>query len=159
MNDCKRSNYDLGLSQKILTLVKGSYPARLNKLLVVSAPFWFKCVVKVLSILLREKLRERVFFVTNDELAEQVPVEILPDYLGGNVKIDHKRWLVECNKLVTNNSSSCKVYYSSSSISSISSMSTTSSSNSSKKYSQNNDFIKNKENFCRNIEPLPFRDW
>ncbi len=42
---------------------KGAYPARLNKVLVVAAPFWFKCIVKVLSILLREKMRERVIYM------------------------------------------------------------------------------------------------
>jgi tyrosine-protein phosphatase non-receptor type 9 len=111
MNNCKRSNYDLSLSQKILTLVRGSYPARLNKLFVVSAPFWFKCIVKVLSILMREKLRERVLFVTNDELKSQVSVEILPDHLGGSVKLNHRHWLIECNKLVTNKASTCNFYY------------------------------------------------
>ena len=40
--------------------IKGSYPARLNKIYVVAAPFWFKCVVKVLGILMREKIKERV---------------------------------------------------------------------------------------------------
>ena len=153
MNDCKRSNYDLGLSQKILTLVRGSYPARLNKLLVVSAPFWFKCVVKILSILMREKLRERVFFVSNDELAEQVPIEILPDYLGGNHKIDHKKWLIECNKLVSNKASTCSFYYSSSSITS-----SLSANLSSIQFNKNNDLINNNENCWEKIEPLPFRN-
>jgi tyrosine-protein phosphatase non-receptor type 9 len=153
MNDCKRSNYDLGLSQKILTLVRGSYPARLNKLLVVSAPFWFKCVVKVLSILMREKLRERVFFVTNEELVTQVPAEILPDYLGGKAKINHKTWLVECNKLVTNKASTCSFYYSSTST--FSSSTSSSASSSSKNSNPNNDNLNN-ENFLKKIGPLPF---
>lgn len=111
MNNCKRSNYDLSLSQKILTLVRGSYPARLNKLFVVSAPFWFKCIVKVLSILMREKLRERVLFVSNEELRNQIPPEILPDYLGGTAVLNHSSWLIECNKLVTNKASTCSFYY------------------------------------------------
>lgn len=111
MNNCKSSHFDMALSQKILTLVRGSYPARLNKLFVVSAPFWFKCFVKVLSILMREKLRERVLFVSNEELKNQIPVEILPDYLGGTYKLDHKSWLTQCNKLVQNNVSTCSYYY------------------------------------------------
>ncbi|RMZ94997.1 tyrosine- phosphatase non-receptor type 9 [Brachionus plicatilis] len=111
MNDCKRSNYDLSLSQKILTLVRGSYPARLNKLFVVAAPFWFKCIVKVLSILMREKLRERVLFVSNEELRNQIPPEILPEYLGGTAVLNHSNWLIECNKLVTNKASTCSFYY------------------------------------------------
>ncbi|CAF0720499.1 unnamed protein product [Brachionus calyciflorus] len=111
MNNCKRSNYDLSLSQKILTLVRGSYPARLNKLFVVAAPFWFKFIVKVLSVLMREKLRERVLFVSNEELRNQIPPEILPDYLGGTAVLNHTNWLIECNKLVTNKASTCSYYY------------------------------------------------
>lgn len=111
MNNCKSSHFDMGLSQKILTLVRGSYPARLNKLFVVQAPFWFKCFVKVLSILMREKLRERVMFVTNEEIKNQVPNEILPDYMGGTLQLNHKSWLNECKQLVRNEMSTCSHYY------------------------------------------------
>jgi tyrosine-protein phosphatase non-receptor type 9 len=110
MNNCKKSNYDLALSQKILTLIRGSYPARLNKLLVVQAPLWFKLLVRLLSVLLRDKLRDRVTFVTNDDVKQFVPLEILPDYLGGCVKVDHKKWLKECERLVNNKSSTCYYY-------------------------------------------------
>lgn len=49
--------------------------------------------------------------MTNDELKNQVPSEILPDYLGGTAKLNHKSWLIECNKLVTNKASTCNNYY------------------------------------------------
>lgn len=60
---------------------------------------------------MREKLRERVLFVSNEELKNQIPVEILPDYLGGTCKLDHKNWLTQCNRLVQNNVSTCSYYY------------------------------------------------
>ena len=53
----------------------------------------------------------KVLFVTNEELRSQVSVEILPDYLGGSVKLNHHNWLIECNKLVTNKASTCNFYY------------------------------------------------
>lgn len=53
----------------------------------------------------------QVLFITNEELKSQVSAEILPDYLGGSVKLNHRNWLVECNKLVTNRSSTCNYYY------------------------------------------------
>jgi tyrosine-protein phosphatase non-receptor type 9 len=90
---------------------KGNYPARLKKLLVVAAPFWFKCLVKVLGVLMREKIRDRVMFVDTNELKEIVPADILPAYLGGNVILNHKVWLVECNRLVRNRASTCSSYY------------------------------------------------
>ncbi len=60
---------------------------------------------------MREKLRERVLFVTNDEIKTQIPNEILPDYLGGKLQLNHKTWLNDCNQLVRNEISTCSHYY------------------------------------------------
>ena len=76
----------------------------------------------------------------------------MPDYLGGSVNINHKEWLVECNKLVTNRASTCNNYYYCSS-SSLSSSSLTSSTTTtaqilngdiSSKLNKNNNEISNK---------------
>ena len=56
-------------------------------------------------------LVDQVLFVSNEELRNQVPVEILPDNLGGLVKLNHRSWLTECEKLVTNRASTCHCYY------------------------------------------------
>ena len=40
-----------------------------------------------------------------------MPLDLLPDYLGGHVKLNHHAWLVECHKLVTNKASTCNSYY------------------------------------------------
>ena len=47
MAGSKYSNFDYDLSQKMLTLLKGAYPARLKKVLIVTAPLWFKAPFKV----------------------------------------------------------------------------------------------------------------
>ena len=49
--------------------------------------------------------------MTSEELKNQIPSEILPDYLGGTFKLNHKNWLIECNKLITNKSSTAYTYY------------------------------------------------
>lgn len=49
--------------------------------------------------------------MSTDELKNQIPIEVLPDYLGGVVKLNHSSWLIECNKLVTNKASTCSGYY------------------------------------------------
>ncbi|MEE6527429.1 hypothetical protein FKM82_028808, partial [Ascaphus truei] len=54
------SNFDLELSKKILSLLRGAFPARLKKVLIVAAPVWFRVPYSVISLLLQEKLRERV---------------------------------------------------------------------------------------------------
>lgn len=43
-----------------LSLVQGAFPARLKKVLIVGAPVWFRVPYNLLSLLLKEKLRERV---------------------------------------------------------------------------------------------------
>ena len=45
-------------------LCPGCYPARLKKVLIVTAPLWFKAPFKVLRLFVREKLRDRVFTVS-----------------------------------------------------------------------------------------------
>lgn len=44
--------------------VQGAYPARLKKVLVVTAPLWFKAPFKILRLFVREKLRDRVYTVS-----------------------------------------------------------------------------------------------
>lgn len=39
---------------------QGAFPARLKKVFIVGAPVWFRVPYNLLSLLLKEKLRERV---------------------------------------------------------------------------------------------------
>ena len=48
--------------------MQGAYPARLKKVLIVTAPLWFKAPFKVLRLFVREKLRDRVYTVTLSEV-------------------------------------------------------------------------------------------
>ncbi|XP_030568053.1 tyrosine-protein phosphatase non-receptor type 9 isoform X2 [Drosophila novamexicana] len=102
MSGSKYSNFDYDLSQKILTLLKGGYPARLKKVLIVTAPLWFKAPFKILRLFVREKLRERVFTVSVPQLSLHVPRKALPVHLGGTLEIDHATWLLHCRKSMTN---------------------------------------------------------
>jgi tyrosine-protein phosphatase non-receptor type 9 len=96
MAGSKYANFDYDLSQKILTLLKGCYPARLKKVLIVTAPLWFKAPFKVLRLFVREKLRDRVFTVSMPQLVTHVPPEALPPILGGQTAHDHEAWLEHC---------------------------------------------------------------
>ncbi|XP_017114372.1 tyrosine-protein phosphatase non-receptor type 9 isoform X2 [Drosophila elegans] len=102
MSGSKYSNFDYDLSQKILTLLKGGYPARLKKVLIVTAPLWFKAPFKILRLFVREKLRERVFTVSVPQLALHVPRKALPIHLGGTLEVDHATWLLTCRQSMTN---------------------------------------------------------
>ncbi|KAI5696273.1 hypothetical protein M8J75_010766 [Diaphorina citri] len=104
MTESKYSNFDYDLSQKILTLLKGGYPAKLKKVLIVTAPLWFKAPFKILRLFVREKLRDRVYTVSLPQLSVHIPRGALPISLGGTVELRHDDWLVACSKLqVMNN--------------------------------------------------------
>ncbi|KAJ8688513.1 hypothetical protein QAD02_024308 [Eretmocerus hayati] len=102
MSDSKYHNFDYDLSQKILTLLKGGYPAKLKKVLIVTAPLWFKTTFKILRLFVREKLRERVFTVSIPQLPQHIPRESLPRRLGGGLDVQHDAWLLHCLKSMTN---------------------------------------------------------
>ncbi|XP_050721282.1 tyrosine-protein phosphatase non-receptor type 9-like isoform X5 [Eriocheir sinensis] len=102
MTESAYQNFDYQLSQKILTLLKGGYPARLKKVLIVTAPLWFRAPFKVLRLFVREKLRDRVYTVSLPELINHIPVKCMPVELGGDLYTDHKAWLLKCQVSMTN---------------------------------------------------------
>lgn len=102
MTNSKYANFDYDLSQKILTLLKGGYPARLKKVLIVTAPLWFKAPFKILRLFVREKLRDRVYTVNISQLCSHIPIGSLPKDLGGSFEVDHKSWLLRCFKSMAN---------------------------------------------------------
>jgi len=99
MASSKYSNFDYDLSQKMLTLLKGCYPARLKKVLIVTAPLWFKAPFKVLRLFVREKLRDRVFTVSIPQLLLHVDSGSLPSQLGGDLVYSHTTWLDHCHNI------------------------------------------------------------
>ncbi|XP_046373644.1 tyrosine-protein phosphatase non-receptor type 9-like isoform X2 [Haliotis rufescens] len=99
MTDSKYANFDYELSIKILNLLKGGYPARLKKVLIVTAPLWFKAPFKILRLFVREKLRDRVYTVSLSQLSQYIPRDSIPEHLGGSVPTSHKAWLQLCYKI------------------------------------------------------------
>ncbi|XP_019895826.1 tyrosine-protein phosphatase non-receptor type 9 isoform X2 [Esox lucius] len=86
------TNFELDLSKKILNLLKGAFPARLKKVLIVGAPVWFRVPYNLLSLLLKEKLRERVQMVKMADLRQHLPRDCLPEHLGGLLPLDAHGW-------------------------------------------------------------------
>jgi len=73
----------------------------LKKVLIVTAPLWFKAPFKILRLFVREKLRERVYTVSVAQLLSHIPRESLPTQLGGNLPLDHDGWLADCLQMTT----------------------------------------------------------
>uniref|UniRef100_A0A8C5Q3W7 Tyrosine-protein phosphatase non-receptor type 9 n=1 Tax=Leptobrachium leishanense TaxID=445787 RepID=A0A8C5Q3W7_9ANUR len=92
MGGSQYSNFELDLSKKILSLLRGAFPARLKKVLIVSPPVWFRVPYSIISMLLKEKLRERVHMVNVSELLQHLPPQCLPESLGGLLPWDPSTW-------------------------------------------------------------------
>ncbi|KAL4640257.1 tyrosine-protein phosphatase non-receptor type 9-like [Arapaima gigas] len=96
MTSSTYGNFDYELCVKILNLLKGAFPARLRCVYIVSSPLWFRAPFAVLRLFVREKLRERVCTVKAHELAGHIPMESLPEHLGGSSKYSHIAWIQAC---------------------------------------------------------------
>lgn len=96
MTNSKYHNFDYELSIKILSMLKGSYPARLKKVLIVTAPLWFKAPFRILRLFVREKLRDRVHIINLNQLPKHIPMNSLPRRLGGQLDFCHTEWLRRC---------------------------------------------------------------
>lgn len=99
MFNSKYANFDYELSQKILSLLKGAYPACLKKVLIVSAPLWFKAPFRIMSLFVREKLRDRVYMINIPQLPAHIPLPSLPTELGGQLQVDHASWINYCRSV------------------------------------------------------------
>ncbi|XP_053405461.1 tyrosine-protein phosphatase non-receptor type 9-like [Mercenaria mercenaria] len=111
MSESKYGNFDYDLSIKILNMLKGAYPARLKKVLIVTAPLWFKAPFKILRLFVREKLRDRVFTVNQEQLLQHIPRDSLPQKFGGNLSVNHRHWLQVCAQIHQSNSDVIDSYF------------------------------------------------
>jgi hypothetical protein len=65
-------------------VLQGGYPAKLKKVLIVTAPLWFKAPFKILRLFVREKLRDRVFTVSIPQVSiycVKIQVDILFNFI------------------------------------------------------------------------------
>ncbi|XP_063431850.1 tyrosine-protein phosphatase non-receptor type 9-like isoform X1 [Mytilus trossulus] len=111
MTDSKYANFDYELCTKILSLLKGACPARLKKVLIVTAPLWFKAPFKILQLFVREKLRDRVYTISLQQLHLHIPNESLPQHLGGAIMNSHSAWMQICYKVSTKQSVDLDTYF------------------------------------------------
>uniref|UniRef100_A0A8C9W6Z5 Tyrosine-protein phosphatase non-receptor type 9 n=1 Tax=Scleropages formosus TaxID=113540 RepID=A0A8C9W6Z5_SCLFO len=105
MTNSTYGNFDYELCVKILNLLKGAFPARLRCVFIVSSPLWFRAPFAVLRLFVREKLRERV--LKAHELAGHIPMESLPEHLGGSSKYSHIAWIQISRPMAPSNPGVC----------------------------------------------------
>lgn len=81
----------------------GAYPAKLKKVLIITPPIWFKAPFKILRLFVREKLRDRVHMLSQSQLRKHLPMSCLPIELGGQLKLEHEKWIDHCLKQLKEN--------------------------------------------------------
>ena len=101
------------LQGDIFLNLQGAFPARLKKVLIVTAPLWFKAPFKILRLFVREKLRDRVFTVNLPQLVDHIPQDSLPQKFGGLHTVNHKAWLQVCATASANQKTALEAYFTS----------------------------------------------
>lgn len=96
MRGAEYRDFDFDSCNKILRFLKGSYPAKMKRILIVGPPAWFRCFYHLLTLIVRQKLRERITLTSINQLNKFLPLESLPPELGGTYLHDHQAWLKEC---------------------------------------------------------------
>ncbi|OQV13234.1 Tyrosine-protein phosphatase non-receptor type 9 [Hypsibius exemplaris] len=94
-------NSDRALARDLLAILKGAFPARLKKILVVNPPSWLDIPFKFLKPFLSAKMVDRLFVISSTHLREHIPVESIPESLGGDYLHSHDEWLKRCLNLNT----------------------------------------------------------
>ncbi|KAG8197456.1 hypothetical protein JTE90_014937 [Oedothorax gibbosus] len=81
----------------LLTLIKyfqDCIACRVKSLHVVNEPYYFNVITKFVKKFLHKKLQDRLHFHGRDlkSLHKQISPELLPEYLGGKLKLDYKEY-------------------------------------------------------------------
>lgn len=91
MTSITMSNLDLAVPEAIASAMQSTFPTRMRSFVIVRPPFIVRFIIPVVKLILSSKLGNRLNVVTDtSELVEKyhVPVELLPESLGGTVPDD-----------------------------------------------------------------------
>ena len=81
---------------QLRNIFQDAYPVQLKKIYIISPPFWFTPTMRVLSGLLRDRVRHGIEIVTPEQLLQRIPRSILPKSLGGTLRVNHVSWINQC---------------------------------------------------------------
>ncbi|TGZ74720.1 hypothetical protein CRM22_000793 [Opisthorchis felineus] len=90
MTDAKFSNIDCTLGIKLFKILKSSYPVRLRRILILTAPLWFRASFRMMRVFIRDQLRDNVN-VLRPSPGTKLDALSHPDFIA--LKRDHHAWL------------------------------------------------------------------
>ncbi|CAH8522626.1 unnamed protein product [Schistosoma intercalatum] len=90
MTDSKYSNFDYTFSCKLFKMLRSSYPVRLRRVLILTAPLWFRAPFLLMRVFIRELFQDCVY-VLRPSPGTKLEALSHPDPII--LKRDHYAWL------------------------------------------------------------------
>ncbi|CAH8536498.1 unnamed protein product [Heterobilharzia americana] len=90
MTDSKYSNFDYTFSCKLFKMLRSSYPVRLRRVLILTAPLWFRAPFLLMRVFIRELFQDCVY-VLRPSPGTKLEALSHPDPI--TLKRDHYAWL------------------------------------------------------------------
>ncbi|TNN16413.1 Tyrosine-protein phosphatase non-receptor type 9 [Schistosoma japonicum] len=90
MTDSKYSNFDYTFSCKLFKMLRSSYPVRLRRVLILTAPLWFRAPFLLMRVFIRELFQDCVY-VLRPSPGTKLEALSHPDPV--TLKRDHYAWL------------------------------------------------------------------
>lgn len=89
-----KKNIHIGIPKALIPVIVGHFPIRIAAAYILNAPFVFRGMFSVVSLLMPAKLRQRFHFVNNiEEVYEVIDKETLLEEHGGKRVHDSSQWV------------------------------------------------------------------
>jgi len=80
------SNWSLKLFVQVLQMIWERYPIRMRRIYCVDAPAYFWVIFKVATMVMPKKMKDRIQFITSEDLVKIIPRASIPPSFGGAFK-------------------------------------------------------------------------
>eukprot|EP00039_Didymoeca_costata_P004044 m.71083 g.71083 ORF g.71083 m.71083 type:complete len:166 (+) comp12206_c1_seq2:566-1063(+) len=82
------SNFDLRFERKISEIYQDGYPIKLNAIYLMNTPTIIRAMLKLASVFLKKKIRDRMNLIKEDDLWDYFSPENVPEVIGGEQKVN-----------------------------------------------------------------------
>lgn len=90
-SDIGFSNVHIDMMRFLITILKDYFPAGIRYVLVYDLPWILNAVQKMIFTMIPEEAKKQIFFKTKKNIHTMIPKSNLPDYMGGQFVINHRK--------------------------------------------------------------------
>ena len=96
LKDISKNNVHPGVAKLILKAIIGHFPLKIRGIYILNAPFFFKSLFAVISLVLPKKLKQRMHYVDSvEDMYEVIDQELLLVEHGGKSEFDTDAWVAK----------------------------------------------------------------